>query len=412
MRASAFGELASSLLLGASAKEILHCMSKTKPAVPRLLTRSPPLRLGFLPQNDCAPLILAHEFGLFRQYGLSVELQSQASWKHIHDKVLHGELEAAQAPATLPFLINLGLTPEKRECLSGLVLSLQGSAITVSRQLWRAGVRDAASLRQRLFVDRNRRIYTFGVTCPLSVAYILLCQWLKSPASPPYTEVRLEAVPPEQLFPLLKLGYLDGYCAGEPWNSVAVQAGVGACIASGGTLAPLHPETVLMVRRDFADQRAEQHERLVAALLHACCLCDLGENRRLLCRLLAQPRFVNAPAECLEPGLVGPFEAEGAPVRSLYGLNVFSRCRANAPTAAKAGWLTGRLFAFLRWNRRPAGLKAVFRSDIFRRAQTRLPGKLAGSLAKDCPEPITPRKTGTEAVASGENWRRKTALEL
>ncbi len=370
------------------------------------------LRVGFLPENDCAPLILAQEFGLFKQYGLSVELQSQASWKHVHNKVLHGELDAAQAPGTLPFLINLGLTPQKSECVSGLVLSLQGNAITVSRELWRLGVRDPATLRKRIFEDRNKKLYTFGVTCPLSAPYALLCQWLKAAKVPPYTEVRLEAVPPEQLFPLLKLGYLDGYCAGEPWSSVAVQAGVGVCLATSATLAPLHPEKVLMVRKDFAAQRADEHERLVAALLHACWLCDRPENRPLLCQLLAQPRFVNAPPECLEPGLVGPFDARDDPARSLYGLNIFSRCGANEPTNAKADWLTGRLFTFLRWNRRPAGLQTIFRPDIFKRARRLLPDSLTKNLGCGAGKAAHEPEPRSDAVPTHTKSWARPALEL
>src|SRR5262245_35655670 len=205
-----------------------------------------PLRIGFLPENDCAPIVVAYEFGLFKEYGLEVEIESQASWKHVHDKIIHGQLNAAHAPAMMPFLISSGLTPEKCDCVAGMVLSLQGNAITVSRELWRLGVRNAASLRQQMWEDRNRKTYTFGVSYPLAAQYSTLCQWLRSPEAPPYIDVKIESVPPEQLFPLLKLGYLDGYCAGEPWGSVAVQAGIGACIATSSTLAPLHPEKVLL----------------------------------------------------------------------------------------------------------------------------------------------------------------------
>ncbi len=319
--------------------------------------------------------------------------ESQASWKHIHDNIIHRHLEAAHTPAMLPFLINLGLTPEKCECVTGLVLSLQGNAITISRDLLRLGVRDAATMRLRMWEDRKKKMYTFGTPCPLSSQYALLCQWLKSAETPPYIDVRIEQVAPEQLFPLLKLGYLDGYCAGEPWTSVAVQAGVGACVATSATLAPLHPEKVLMVRKDFAQARAAEHERLIAALIEACFFCDQPENHCRVCKLLAQPRFVNAPLECLRPGLQGPFGSEDSRVRSLFGLNVFHQCRANQPSAAKAAWLTSRLFDFLRWNVRPPGLDRVFRPDIFRRAQRLVP--------KDFRSETRPNKTQSlQPVAS------------
>lgn len=328
-----------------------------------------PLRLGFLPETDCAPLVVAQEYGLFDKYGLEVELHSEASWRNIHDKIVFGHLDAAHAPSTLPFLIQLGLTPEKCDCVTGLVLSLQGSAITISRELWRLGVRNTTTLREQIWGDRNRKTYTFAIACPLSSQYALLCNWLRSPKNPPCTHVRIEQVPAEQLFPLLKLGYLDGFCAGEPWNSVAVQAGVGMGVATSAQLAPLHPEKILMVRREFAERRASEHERLIAGLLEACELCDEPENRGAICELLAQPRYINAPAECLEPGLVGPFGPENSSFHAPHGLHIFHHDNANEPTAAKAAWLTRQLFSFLRWRRRPAGLTGVFRRDIFRRAQ-------------------------------------------
>ena len=355
-------------------------MNRPKRNTSTILRSRPPLHVGFLPENDCAPLIVAQEFGLFHQYGLNVELESQASWKHVHDKIAHGQLDAAHAPATLPFLMRLGLTPERCECVTGLILSVQGNGITISHELSRLGVANAAAMRQQMWRDRRKKIYTFGVSYPLSAQYSLLCQWLRSPKVPPYIDVRIESVPPEQMFPLLKLGYLDGFCAGEPWNSVAVQAGVGTCVASSATLAPLHPEKVLLVRKDFAIRRSHEHERLIAALLHACFLCDLPENRGLVRDLLAQPQFVNAPPECLHPGLIGPFGPRDAQPRLYQELNIFHRSRANPPTGTKAKWLTGRLFEFLRWPVTPPGLKEVFRPDMYRRAQLLLPKDITTEL--------------------------------
>lgn len=288
-----------------------------------------------------------------------------------------GLLEAAHAPAALPFLMRLGLTPEQCACVAGLVLSLQGNAITISRTLARQGVRDAETMGAHLRQDRGRRTYTFGVGCSLSSQYFLLCQWLRAANIPPHA-VRIESAPTEQMFPLLKLGYLDGYCAGEPWATIAAEAGVGECVATSSQLAPLHPEKVLMARADFAAERADEHERLIAALIEACYLCDQPENRPLLCGMLAQPRFVNAPAGCLEPGLVGPFGAKDSQVQDLDGLSIFYRARANEPSAAKAAWLTGRLYQILRWAPRPAGLHGVFRPDVYRRALRLVPRGMDG----------------------------------
>src|SRR5882672_6115813 len=102
-----------------------------------------PLRLGFLPENDCAPIVMAQELGLFKKYDLCIVLQREMSWKNLQDKIIGGQLDAAAAPAALAFLINLGLAPEKCSCVSAMVLSLQGNAITISHALWDRGVRNA-----------------------------------------------------------------------------------------------------------------------------------------------------------------------------------------------------------------------------------------------------------------------------
>ena len=338
--------------------------------------RARPLRVGFLPENDCAPVVAAHEFGWFEHYGVRVELSSEASWKHIHDKFHLGLLDAAHAPASLPFLMSLGLTPEKHPCVAGLVLSLEGNAITVSRSLTRQGVVDAATMGEHVRRERGRRSFTFGVASPLSPQYFLLCQWLRL-ADMPHSAVRIESAPSEQLFPLLKLGYLDGYCAGEPWGSVAAQAGVGECVATSAQLAPLHPEKVLMVRREFAEKRGEEHELLLAALIHAGYRCGQPGDNAALCGRLAQARYVNAPADCVAPGLAG---ADAGQARPLHAANVFYRTRAHEPSAAKAAWITGQLYDFLRWAPRPAGLDGVFRPDIYRRAR-----RLVSSELEDGP---------------------------
>jgi len=349
-----------------------------------ILKLRPPIVLGFLPESDCAPIVMAEQLGLFRKYDLRVSLQREMSWKNIQDKIISGEFDAAHAPGALTFLINAGFAPEECDCLSAMVLSLQGNAITISRQLWSRGVRDAETLGKLVAQDRDRRSYTFGVSAPLASQYSLMCQWLRTAEIPPSVRMRIISVPPAQMYPMLKLGYLDGFCGGEPWNSLATQAGVGVCVSTSAQLAPLHPEKTLLARRTFTTRRAAEHERLIAALIEACAFCDRPENRRQICSILALPHYVNAPIESLEPGLVGPFACEENPVRSLHGLHVFSRYRANEPTRAKADWITSRLYEFLRWTTRPSSFDSVFRLDIFRRAQTLIEGY-------DLPERKSPR---------------------
>lgn len=354
-------------------------MKTLKPELLKIVRKTTPLRIGFLPTNDCAPLVVAKEYGLFKKYGLSVELKQKRSWKDLHREIVYREIDAAHAPAALPFLMNLGITPLQTRCVTGLVLSLQGNAITISEELWRKGVRDAEGLGRQIVKDRGKRIYTFAVDLPFSSEYFLLCQWLREGGLTPLRTVRILKVAPAEMFPMLKLGYLDGYCAGEPWTSLAVEAGAGRCVSTSATLAPLHPEKVLLVREDFAEKRSGEHERMIAGLMEACAFCDDENNREELCELLSQPQYVNAPIECLRSGLVGPCDPEESGLYSLHGLNIFESYRANDPTARRAAWITGQLHRFFRWKNKPAGFAGVFRRDIFQRARklvtTTLPGE-------------------------------------
>ncbi len=106
------------------------------------------LRVGFVPLTDCAPLIMAQELGLYTKYGLRVELSRELGWATIRDKIIHRELDAAHALATMPVAASLGLGSIACECVAGLVLNLNGNAITLSNDLWRRGVRDGKTLRR------------------------------------------------------------------------------------------------------------------------------------------------------------------------------------------------------------------------------------------------------------------------
>ena len=341
-----------------------------------ILRRREPLRVGFMPVTDCAPLVYAQEAALFQKYDLDVTLHRETSWSGIRDKVIQGTFDAAHAPATLPFMANLGLESDPCACVSALVLNLQGNGITLSRELCDAGVSDASGLKDAICSTWGKRTYTFAVPSPYSTQYLLLRQWLMAANITPEHEVRIVIVPVDQMFPTLKLGYIDGYCAGEPWTSLAEHAEQGLCVATSAELAPLHPEKILIVRQSFAAGRSDEHERLIAALLEACTFCDNPDNREFLGGLLSHPQYVNAPPECLETGFTGPIHGANGLRRSALDLNIFYRHNANEPSDEQAAWLIQRLYevldqsAFARQNLpRTPMLKNIFRKDIFERAR-------------------------------------------
>ncbi len=330
------------------------------------------LRLGFVPLTDCAPLVMAQELGLFKKFGLDVVLSRELGWATIRDKIIHRELDAAHAVAGMPFAATLGLGSVQCDCLTALVLNLHGNAITLSNDLWERGVRDGETLRKEILKTRREKTFTFGVVYPFSSHNFLLRGWLARVGIIPDRDVRIVVVPPPQMVANLKAGHLDGFCVGEPWNSVAVQSRVGWCIAASAELDFGHPEKVLMVRGEFAGKRNEEHLALIAALLEACEFCDAPENHEQIVATLARREYIGATEAALRRSFSGEFDFGHDLTRTVPDFTVFHRYEANEPCGKKAAWVIQHL--------RDSGLckdanalnfalsKKVFRADIFERA--------------------------------------------
>ena len=347
-------------------------MSKKIQTVKKFSAVHQPLRVGFVPLTDCAPLVMAEELGLFTKFGLRVKLSRELGWATIRDKVIHGELEAAHAIAAMPVAATLGLGSVACDCLTALVLNLNGNAITLSTELWKRGVRDGRTLREEIVRSRHEKIYTFGVVFSFSSHRHLLRRWFAAQGIDPDRDVRIVVVPPPQMVVNLKAGHLDGFCVGEPWNSVAVQSKTGWIVATSSELDPQHPEKVLMVRSDFAAKHDEEHIALIAALLEACEFCDQPENHEHLIRTLARPEYLGVSESALRHGITGGMDLGHDRERKLRDFCIFSRDAANTPSGDKVAWAIELV--------RASGLcpepsainfalgRKIFRTDIFNRA--------------------------------------------
>jgi ABC-type nitrate/sulfonate/bicarbonate transport system substrate-binding protein len=336
-------------------------------------SRPGPLRLGFVPLNDAAPLVMARELGLYEKHGLEVELSREVGWATIRDKVLYGELDAAHAVAGLVLCATLGIGSIARPCLTGLVLNLHGNAITLSNELRERGVHDGPGLRREIARTRGRSRRVFGVASLYSSHHFVLREWLRRSHIDPDEDVDIVTVPPPQMYANLRAGNVDGYCVGEPWNSLAVLKRTGWCVATSGELAPRHPEKVLMVRADFAAERAEEHVKLIAALLEACAFCDRPENAERIMETLAQPSYLDAPIHALRMSMSGTFDFGFGRVEKDRDFHIFSRGDANRPTPQKAEWVLQQLSLsglIPDPDAVPSGLlERTFRNDIFEEAE-------------------------------------------
>ena len=335
------------------------------------------LELGFVPLTDCAPLIIAKEKGFFQKHGLEeVTLSREPSWKAIAEGVASKRLDAAQMTAGMPLAMTLGMggkTP--LPTVTGLVLSRNGNAITFSKQLYDAGVRTLADFKNAI-AQTPDKIHTLAVVHPSSMHNLLLRHWLASGGIDPDTDVSLTVIPPAQMVATLKAGSIDGFCAGEPWNSHAVQEELGFVVATDFDIWPGHLEKVLGVREDWANQYPNTHLALVKALLEACEYCDDRRNREELAALLSRPEYVGAKLAYLRPGLVDPYRRslDSAP-ENLPRFNQFYVDQTNCPYRTEGLWI---MTQFARWGLTPFPknwvdvLDRVRRVDVFGQAAREL----------------------------------------
>ncbi|HYX18661.1 MAG TPA: nitrate ABC transporter ATP-binding protein, partial [Nostoc sp.] len=238
------------------------------------------LEIGFMPVTDAAPLIVAQEKGFFAQYGLeNITLTRANSWKEIAQGVVTGKLDAAQMLAGMPLALTLGAGGKKPiPIINALNISRNANAITLSKRLYNRGVRNLVDLKTAINAAPDQ-ILTLGVAHSTSMVNLILRYWLAAGGIDPDRDVSLTVIPPMEMVSQLKAGNIDGYCAGEPWNYLAVHQNLGFVAATALEIWSGQPKKVLGVREDWAQKYPETYLALVKALLEACKYCDDFRNR-------------------------------------------------------------------------------------------------------------------------------------
>jgi ABC-type nitrate/sulfonate/bicarbonate transport system substrate-binding protein len=341
--------------------------------------------VGFIPLLDCAPLVAAVEKGFAAAEGLDLALMRETSWANIRDRLIVGHFDAAHMLGPMAVASSLGIGHLQVPIVAPFSLGLGGNAITVSNELWEqmtaAGARLGADpatqgTALREVVARRERLkqppLTFAMVYPFSCHNYELRYWLAAAGIHPDRDVRLIVLPPPLLVDALREGQVDGFCVGEPWNSLAVSAGVGRIVVATSAIWRLSPEKVLGFRLDWTQRYPERVSALVRALYRSAQWCENPANHEELARLLAEPRYVGAPADILQRGLsnkvaLGP----GDHPRDIPDFYVPARHAATFPWRSHAVWFYSQM---VRWRQiefdpqHVALVEATFRPDLYRLA--------------------------------------------
>lgn len=282
------------------------------------------LRLGFIPLDDAAPLIAAQARGFFTAEGLEVELSREVSWATIRDKMAVGALDGAHMLAPLALAMGLGGAP----AVALRVLSRAGAAVVLSHQLAEAGEPSAALRR----LSARRRAEgepppTFAVVFPHALHNYLLRAWLSAAGA---ADAQVIVAPPPRMAELLAEGIIDGFSAGEPWSSLAVEMGAGVVAARAAEMWPQAPDKVFAVREDLLLDLPQACAALARALERAAAWCAEPAHRGELAQLLAAPAHVGLGVEVLasslaSAGLVTGEAAHASDSDSLWLVGQMSR---------------------------------------------------------------------------------------
>lgn len=345
------------------------------------LRDSPVVTVGFIPLLDSALLVAAHEMGFAEAEGIRLRLVREVSWANLRDRVALGHFDAAHMLGPMVVASNLLAKRGDVPLMAPVALGLGGNAITVSRPLWREmeshGARTGAAPAVQAtaiagVVDERRRQdlppLTLAMVFPFSCHNYQLRDWLCGAGVDPDRDVRLIVVPPPMLVEALRTGQVDGFCVGEPWNSLAVDVGLGTIVAAASDIWSNPPEKVLGMRTGYIEQHPDICRAMVRAVVAAAQWLETAGSLDKLVQLLGQTRYIGAPEALLRAALDGRIVASTGSAPSVHGGFIQLDESATVPRREHARMLVDQIARWQQIAFSPAEsdrAEASFREDLY-----------------------------------------------
>jgi nitrate/nitrite transport system substrate-binding protein len=332
---------------------------------------TPKVRVGIIALTDCSSLVMAHELGLFKKHGIESTISKEASWAVVRDRLTLGENQATHLLLGTAYAMTMGLqgSPVKPAIIP-CYLNRNGQAITLTKALLEKGTRTAQQVKPlALEAKAKGSPMTFAITYPPGTHAMWMRYWLASGGLNPDRDVSLITIPPAQMVANMKVGKMDGYCVGEPWNARAIVDGIGFTAITTQQLWKDHPEKVLAFTEEFAAKNPKTVKAVIRAVVEASQWNDKLENRPKMAEVVSQPQYINCPKEIILGRLLGDYDyGDGRKEKDRYYMTFFDR-QANFPQKSHGVWW---LTQFRRWGmvKEPPDYKGlvdrVHRPDIFR----------------------------------------------
>jgi nitrate/nitrite transport system substrate-binding protein len=332
---------------------------------------TPKVRIGIIALTDCSSLVMAHELGLFRKHGIESTISKEASWAAIRDRLTLGENQATHLLLGTAYAMTMGLqgSPVKPTIIP-CYLNRNGQAITLTKALLDKGARTPAQIKPLAAEAKAKGSpMTFAMTYPPGTHAMWMRYWLASGGIHPDRDVSLITIPPPQMVANMKVGKMDGYCVGEPWNARAIVDGIGFTAMTTQQLWKDHPEKVLAFTEEFAAKNPRTVNAVIRAVVEASQWIDKLENRPRMAEVVSQPQYINCPKEIILGRLLGDYDyGDGRKEKDKLYMTFFDR-QTNFPLKSHGVWW---LSQFRRWGmvKEAPDYKSlvdrVHRADIFR----------------------------------------------
>ena len=335
------------------------------------------MRFGIIALTDCSSIVMAHELGYFKKFGIYSVISKDASWAVIRDKLSLGENQATHMLLGMPIASTMGLagSPVKPMVIPWL-LNRNGQAITLNNKLKAAGAKTPAQIKP--LAEKAQAAgepLTFAMTFPPGTHAMWIRYWLASGGINPDRDVTLITIPPAQMVANMKVDKMDGFCVGEPWNNRAIEDGIGFTAVTTQQLWKDHPEKVCAFTEEFANKNPKTVKAVLKALHLASVELDKMENRAKFAEIIARPAYINCPPSTILERLMGKYEYGDGRVEQDPNYMIFSNRNCNYPHQIYGKWW---LTQFRRWGMVKTapdytGIpKRVLRSDLYLEAMKEL----------------------------------------
>lgn len=350
------------------------------------MTGTTDITLGFMPLLDSAVLIATSEMGFAEEENVRLRLVRETSWANIRDRVAVGHFDGAHMLAPMPIAFNLGLGPISVPVVAPLALGLGGNAVTVSNGLFEAIGRHAAiDLRKpaetgaalKLVVGeraaKGEKPLVFAVVHPYSGHNYELRYWLAACGIDPDKDIEIVIVPPPLMPDALRRGVIDGFCVGEPWNTVAVSSGAGHMATVKAAIWRSSPEKVLGLSRNFTETAPDATAGLIRAAWRASAWCAKPENAETLARLLAGPSWLDQDEANMLPAITGRLVDASGHTIEMPDFFLPHQRAATFPWQSHALWYYSQMVRWGHVAHSPANAliaRDSYRPDLYRKALT------------------------------------------